>query len=126
MAVNITSDQLTGLSVYESISLINGAAEVVKATRAALYGGVISNRSAATKYVKFYNLASATVGTQAPAFRIAIPGNASDTITALLGIGNGMYVDFNVGLCIGASTGFANADTGAPAANDVLITLFFK
>jgi hypothetical protein len=91
-----------------------------------LCGGVVTNTSTGTRYVKFYNADAddVTVGTTVPDFTIGIPGNSSDDIMAMLGIGGNGCVAFSTGITVAATTAAADNDTGAPGAGDVIITLF--
>jgi hypothetical protein len=114
-----------GLSMICYLDLDEGACEVVKASAGQLYSAWVTNRATSTRYVKFYNATSQNVGTGTPDITIGIPGNSTDDIGAVLNAG-GHGIAFGTGSCVGASTGFAAADTGAPDANDVIITVFYK
>jgi hypothetical protein len=35
-------------------------------------------------------------------------------------------IKFTTAICVAATTGVADADTGAPAANDVVVNVFYK
>ena len=84
-----------------------------------LTGYYIFNKSAATLYVKLYNKATApTVGTDTPVQVYAIPAGAAANKTC--------NIAFALGIGVGATTGVADNDTGAPAANDVVISLDYK
>ena len=54
-----------------------------------------------------------------------IPGNSSDGISGNFGPG-GAGIGFSTAICVAATTGVADADTGAPAANDIIINVFYK
>ena len=54
-----------------------------------------------------------------------IPGNSSDDISGNFGPG-GVGIGFSTAICVAATTGVADADTGAPAANDIIINVFYK
>jgi hypothetical protein len=98
----------------------------VKGTAGQVYSVWVSNMATTTRFVKFYNLTAAntTVGSSTPVITIAIPGNASDDVTGLFG---GAYgIAFDTAISVAATTGIADADTGAPAANDVAINIFYK
>ena len=112
-----------GLSVFRSVDL--GAAGVIKASPGQVYAAWVTNRAATTRWIKFYNATSCTLGTGTPFITIGIPGNATDNIAGALTAG-GQGITFSTGICMGATTGFADADTGAPSANDVIINLFYK
>jgi hypothetical protein len=113
------------LLIFRSLDLDEGSAEVVKASPGQIYGIWITNTASTTRWLKIYNLTSATVGSDTPDITVGIPGNFSDDITGMLGAG-GYGLEFDTGICVGCSTGFADADTGAPATNDVIINIFYK
>jgi hypothetical protein len=92
-----------------------------------VYGAWVTNTATSTRWLKFYNAtaASVTVGTTTPVITIGIPGNTSDDISANFGPG-GMGVGFSTACTVASTTGVADADTGAPAANDVIVNIFYK
>ncbi len=114
-----------GLSIFRSIDLDEGTLEVVKASPGQVYAVWVTNTATATRWVKFYNATSGTYGTGTPVITIGIPGNASDDVSGNFGPG-GMGIAFDTGISVGAGTGVADADTGAPGANDVIINVFYK
>jgi hypothetical protein len=83
------------------------------------------NTATATRFIKFYNAASGTYGTGTPVLTIALPGNTSDDIAGVFNSGS-HGIEFTTGICVGAGTGVADNDTGAPAANDVIVNIFYK
>ena len=86
-----------------------------------VYGWAITNDSASVSFVKLYDKVTApTVGTDTPAMTIQIPA-ATYISEEFLG---GIY--FPIGVGIGATTGVADGNTGAPAANDLVVNLFYK
>lgn len=115
-----------GLSIFRSLDL-DETEEEVKATAGQLYGGFVTNTSTGTRWIKFYNATAAnvTVGTTTPVITWGIQGGATDDVAAVLNLG-GMGVEFTTAITVAATTGFADADTGAPGANDVIVNLFFK
>lgn len=113
-----------GLSIFRSLDL-DETEEQVSASACAVYGWFITNAATATRYVKFYNdtAANVIVGTTTPVITLPIPGNSSDDISAnALGA---MGIAFGTALTLAATTGLADADTGAPGANEVIINLFY-
>jgi hypothetical protein len=124
MYVTPVPSTATGLSIFRSIDLDEGALEVVKASAGMLYGMWVTNRAADTRFVKFYDAASGTAGTGTPVITIGIPGNTSDDVSGLFSSAHG--IAFSTGICVGAVTGVADNDTGAPSANDVVINIFYK
>ncbi|MEB3215391.1 MAG: hypothetical protein VKN72_03890 [Nostocales cyanobacterium 94392] len=73
-------------------------------------------------YVKFYNATAAnvTVGTTTPKLTIPIPAGAASNIEW----GNG--IPFDTAICIAATTGVADNDSTAPAANQVIGNILYK
>jgi hypothetical protein len=111
---------LHGLKIYRNIDLDETGISV-KASPAVVYGWYIYNKAAAVTYVKFYNKATAaTVGTDTPVMTLALPASSGANILSTTGI------QFGTGLSVGATTGVADNDTGAPAANDCIINIFYK
>ena len=85
-----------------------------------LYGYYISNTNASVRYVKFYNKASApTVGTDTPVLVLAIPGSGAANVSFPAG------VNFTTGLAFATTTGAADSDTGAVAANEIIVNLVY-
>jgi hypothetical protein len=117
MADAISSAQ--GLKIYRNLD-IDETGVNVKATPGVLYGYYIYNNATSTRYVKLYNKATApTVGTDTPVLTLPIPASAAANVTFNKGI------KFELGIGLGAVTAVADNSTGAPAANDVTINLFY-
>lgn len=125
-----TSDSVTaitqpatsgGLTTFQSLD-IDESEEEIKASAGQLYGYYIYNAAAGVRYVKFYNAtaASVTVGTTAPLFVLPIPATSAANLMGTHGI------EFSTAISVAATTGVANSDTGAPSANDVQITCWYK
>lgn len=115
-----------GLSIFRSLD-IDESEEEIKASAGTVYGVWVTNTATSTRWVKFYNATAAnvTVGTTTPVITIGIPGNSSDDISGNFGPG-GMGIQFDTAISVAATTGVADNDTGAPAANDVIINVFYK
>lgn len=108
-----------GLSIYKNLD-IDESGQNIKGSAGQVFGWYIFNAAAATRYVKLYNKASApTVGTDTPVMTIPIPAGAAANVEFSLGIA------FSLGIGIGAATGVADNSTGAPAANDCIVTIFY-
>lgn len=110
-----------GASIYKTLDL-DETEEEIKATAGNLYGFIVTNLAASTRYLKFYNATAAnvTVGTTTPVMTVAIPtlaGVASELAFA---------VPFSTAMTVAATTGVADNDTGAPGANEVVCTFFYK
>ena len=115
-----------GLLIYKTLDL-DESEEEVKATAGQVYSMWVTNLATSTRYIKFYNATAAnvTVGTTTPVITIPIPGNATDDITGHFTAG-GFGIEFTTAICIAATTGFADNDTGAPGANEVIANIFYK
>lgn len=114
-----------GLSIFRSLDL-DETEEDVKTSAGCVYGMWVTNTATSTRFIKFYNATAAnvTVGTTTPVITIGIPGNTSDDVAGLFS--STMGIEFGTAICVAATTGIADADTGAPAANDVLVNIFYK
>ena len=125
MPVRVAPMAADGCDIFRSLDL-DESEEEVKASAGCVYGLWFSNTATATRFLKFYNAtaASVTVGTTTPVLTIALPGNTSDDISGVFSIAQG--IKFSTAICVAATTGVADNDTGAPAANDVVVNVFYK
>ncbi len=119
-----------GLSISRVISAATTNATPVKASAGQVYSLYVANVSTGSvRYLKLYNKASApTVGTDTPVMTIPIPGTS---ITGAAGAGvvidtGGMGIAFATGIAFALTTGVADADTGAVAANEIVVNLLYK
>jgi hypothetical protein len=115
----VTANQ--GTLATPTASNINSAASTnaafIKNSAGTVYNIFASNTNAAVRFVKFYNKASApTVGTDVPVITIAIQPNA--TVHADMGT---LGHRFATGIAIAITTGAADSDTGAVAANEIKV-----
>lgn len=119
--IGTSASATDGASIYKTLDL-DETEEDVKTSAGNLYGFIITNVSAGTRYVKFYNAtaASVTVGSTTPVMVVAVPTGAGVSAAYPFGI------PFNTAICVAATTGVADADTGAPGANEVICTFFYK
>jgi hypothetical protein len=110
-----------GLSVANNID-IDESEDAVKASAGKLYGWYLYNDGANEVYVKFYNdtVANVVVGTTAPHMTVAIPAGAAANVEFTNGIA------FSAAITVAATTGAATADTGAPAANQVVGCILYQ
>ena len=115
-----------GTTIFRSIDL-DESEEEVKATAGQVYWLHCINLAASLRYLKFYNAtaASVTVGTTTPVMTIPIL-TQGDTNGAgfTLAIPNG--IAFSTAITVAATTAIADADTGAPGANEVIINLGYN
>lgn len=110
-----------GLTISRTISAASTNGTNVKSSGGQLYWAFVSNINAAVRYLKFYNKATTpTVGTDTPVLTLAIPGNAAG---AGFTIGPECGLAFGTGIGFGITTGVADNDTGAVAANELVVNL---
>jgi len=123
--VNLTPQTGNALDIFRSLDL-DETEEAVKATAGAVYGYHFVNRTTAPLYLKFYNdtVANVIVGTTVPVMTLELPANASDHIAGHVFSAHG--IGFSVAITVAVTTGFADADTGAPAANAAIVHVFYK
>ena len=113
-----------GWLIYRSLDLDEGAGEVIKASAGQLGGMWVTNVATTTRYIKVYNATSCTMGTGTPVITFGLPGGTTDDVAGNLTGNPG--IEFLTGICVGATTGVADADVGAPGANDVVLNAFYK
>jgi hypothetical protein len=105
-------------SLYSVNSLATTNAALIKAGPSRLQGYYINNASAATKWIRFYDKATAPVpGTDIPVLVIAVPA----TLSKELALDEGVLFSLGLGVSI---TGAAPAnDSTAVAAGDVQLSV---
>jgi len=106
-----------GMTIFRSID-IDESEEEIKATAGQVYSISAFNHTAAPLYLKFYNATAATVvvGTTTPVLTFTVPGNADSDGAGFIW-NNDIGFAFGTAITVAATTGIADADTGAPAAN---------
>lgn len=114
-----------GCSIYRLLSANTTNGNNIKASAGQVYGWVFTNVNASPRFVKLYNKASApTVGSDTPVMTLVIPGNATGAGMVAAEFTSG--VAFGTGIGVGITTAVADADTGAVAANEVVVNLLYK
>lgn len=109
-----------GLTTFRLLAAATTNATVVKASAGQLYAYYIFNASAAAKFVKLYNKATApTVGTDTPIITLPIAAGAAVSLDVNEGI------PFSAGIGLAITGAVADADVTAVAANDVIVNLFY-
>ena len=112
----------TGLDVFRSID-VDESEEEVKGSAGMLYGYYFANLHATSaRYLKFYNdtAANVTVGTTTPFLTLPLPATAAGHVNFPV------PVKFDTGICVVATTGLADNDTGAPGANEIVLNVYYK
>lgn len=119
--VTSTPTTTSGCSIFRSIDL-DETEEEVKATAGNIYGYYVFNAAASVAYLKFYNATAAnvTVGTTTPVATFPVPAGSAANVSFAYPIG------FSTAICAAVTTGLADNDTGAPAANAFIANILFK
>ncbi len=108
-----------GCLVYSSASLVATGVSV-KSSAGQLYGYFLYNTSASTRFVKIYNSGSApSAGSGTPVMRLPLPAGSGANCWFTQAIA------FSSGIGIIATTGVADADSGVPSANDVVVNFYY-
>lgn len=112
-----------GASVSSTIIPNNTTAVVVKGSPGQLYGVECFNNSATIAYIKIYNAISATAGSGTPNARFMCPASTSGAGFVLPVPVGSVY---STGITFVMTTGIADNDTGAPAANTYIVNVRYK
>jgi len=114
-----------GASVYRNLDLGN-TGQLVKTGAATLYGGIAFNDAGSTpsgtlkRFLKIYDKASAASSSDTPVMTIPLEdGVPTQIILPSCGVA------FTNGISVRASTLIADANTGAPGTNEVVVNLFY-
>lgn len=119
--VSLQPRTANGCDIFRSLDL-DETEEEVKASAGNVFGYYFHNKAATTMWLKFYNATAAnvTVGTTTPVMTLGLPAGASGNV------GLPYPVSFGTAISVAVTTAIADSDTGAPAANDVSINIFYK
>lgn len=115
-----------GLSIFRSIDL-DETEEEVKASAGTLYSIDAMNMTASVLYLKIYDntAAGTTVGTTTPVLTYVLPTNGDTNGCGMVkNIPQGLA--FATGITVAVTTGLADSNTGAPAANAAIVNLGYK
>ena len=111
-----------GTTIFRSIDL-DETEEEVKGSAGQIYWIHAMNLAATKRFLKIYSApaASVTVGSTTPVMTLPLPtqGDANGA-GFFMAIPNGIAIG-GTGLSVAATTGIADADTGAPGANEVVV-----
>lgn len=115
-----------GLSIFRSIDL-DETEEEVKGSAGTLYSIDAMNMTASVLYLKIYDntAAGTTVGTTTPVLTYVLPTNGDTNGCGMVkNIPQGLA--FATGITVAVTTGLADNNTGAPAANAAIVNLGYK
>jgi hypothetical protein len=109
---------------HRLLALASTNATVVAAGKQRLVGGIVSNTSAAIKYLKFYDKATApTVGTDTPVMTIALPATSNTPVNSFA---TDIGVYFTLGFTYALTGAQADTDTTALTAGDVVVNFLYN
>lgn len=124
--VTIDPQTANGLSMFKSLDL-DESEEEVKDTAGQIYWIHVTNLADAKRYLKIYDADAddVIVGTTVPNLTIPLPTNAdTNGVATVINIPLGLACANAI--TVAATTGFADNDTGAPGANEIIINIGFK
>ena len=108
-----------GLSIYRNINVVASGVNI-KSSPGQIYGWFLFNHATSIRYIKLYNKATTPwVGADTPIMTIPLPCGGGANVNFTSGI------SFSKGIGIGATTGVGDRDSGAPAANDVIVNIIY-
>ena len=101
---------------------VDESEDEVKGSAGTLHSIIATNNAASARFLKVYDgtAAGVSVGSTTPKWTIQIPAGAGFVWESAIGIA------MSTGITIAATTGVAVADTGAPSANDVVVSVGYK
>lgn len=110
-----------GLSIGKLLSAATTNSTNLKGSAGQVFSIVVVNTNAAVRYFKLYNKATApTVGTDVPVATFALPAGGGVSIAIDKGLA------FSLGIGYAMTTGAADADVGAVAANEITGIVGYK
>lgn len=123
LANALASATANGATPHKLVAAASTNATSVKASAGKVIGGQVANTSAAWKYLKFFNKASApTVGTDVPVFIVSVPPNG---IVELAAVFDQYGLSLSAGIAYAVTGAAASLDATALAANDVVLSLLY-
>lgn len=109
------SASVAGTTISKVLAAATTNATLVKSTAGRIYGYHLTNNTAATKFVRFYNLTTApTVGTSVPV--MVVPVGPNDSVV----VDHTIPISFATGISYSITGAFADLDATAVAAGDVV------
>jgi hypothetical protein len=108
-----------GSTPYKNLDVDETEDEIKATAGKLLWIHVMNLHASSTRYIKFYNATAAnvTVGTTTPVLTFPVPSNINGFTIHFGDTGT----QFDTAITVAATTGFADNDTGAPGANEVIL-----
>lgn len=111
------------VSVYRRISTANTNSAVIKDKAGRLHGVFATNVNAAARYLKLYNKATAPSENDTPVLTLMIPGNTAGAGFSLPLSED--QIEFSAGISMRLVAGAADNNTGAAAAAEQVVNIFY-
>jgi len=105
---------------YIAAASSNQDSQVVKAAAGQVYGLSLFNTSAAARYVKLYNKATAPTSADTPVLRAFLPAGGGAVVPLDIGVA------FDTGIAFRITTGYADSDANAATAGDVFVNAAYR
>jgi hypothetical protein len=107
-----------GLTIFRSID-VDETEEEISSAPCVIYSLYLYNAATSKRFVKFYNanLAGTTVGSTTPAATFVLEADQGLAMALPHGL------RFTTACTVAATTGIADANTGAPGANEVIAVI---
>lgn len=120
VGLQVRANATGAMTVAKILAAATTNATSAKASAGRVFGWQLTNTTAAAKYVRLYNLATApTVGTSTPVYNIVLPANATVNASFPMGIAH------STGIAYAITNAIADLDATAVAANDVLGAIYY-
>lgn len=110
----------TSCQISKIVSAASTNATVAKSSPGVVVGWAFGNLNVSMRYLKLYNKAtSPTVGTDVPVITMPLPPTMAGHV------GLAAPVNFSAGISYALTTGIQDSDSGAVAANEITVSLFY-
>lgn len=110
-----------GLSKYHLVSAASTNAANIKSSAGQIYAITAFNTNASARYIKFHNTSGTPTAGSGVTDSFLIPGNSSGLV-----INFDKGIAFSTGIGITLTTGMGDSDTGAVAATEILVNVYYK
>lgn len=126
-SVTLQANTTGGVTTVSKQVANNTTSVAICASACTYYGAYVQTISATPLWLKLYNTAqgSVTCGSGTPVDRILIPANTTGA-GAVIPIAGGVGAAYGTALTSCVTTGYADSDTTAPAANATQISFYVK
>ena len=115
-----------GWAPRHALSAASNNATNIKASAGQVGGWVFSNTNASTRYVKFYNKASAPApASDAPVFVVAVPGGSTGAPTVVTS-NEAVGLEFTTGISFAVVANMSDTDNTSVTAGDMSIDIKWK